>query len=896
MVTPILRIDISENSRDFQLVALEPGLPMLDRYNVNSSTLFKWLGPLVAEPEFDGDAVRFYARDVMGGRPEGVECHPATDKDLQGPLKKDFAALQEKIKKISPENSTEEAICRILRASVKVLASDSGEVDREIALFKYRIGNEPWRLVWCWGYQRRDHQPAPTMICNDPACRLLFLRRPGQKAVCPGCSESSTTLVSRRSRKVPALAALVLLLLIALGLLWWLNRPKLIVTPEMWAGRAGSSVEFQVQRKTLFGSDDVSGRVVAVSANPGVIEFDQHGTRALAKAKGEALVRFYLDGLSSEVAVTITPPENPRRIWIEPEGTIELGVDSTARPKVMGEWSDGATADLTDSIAWESRPDGVVRVYHGVVEGLAEGEETLTARYRASTDNDWVETTALVRVTPKKYDSLELTLDPAELVVGQMGRIELKATAGQGDPDRLTDSTKVTYSIQPEGAASVKDGYVTALKEGPATLLAVYDHPDGKLDTKLEFSIGTGALVQDLIVLPEKLELLVGEVGELSYKTPDGAAPEFATSDPAVVEIVTSEPSSQPGRQKVVARAAGSATITVKHGDRELSVPVAVSADDVLAQCKEVVLEPALIAVPVGQFEPFAAFGIKQDGSRVELSPKLVVVERKPSANYATVDEGLMTVTGVSPTGANDQQLSIRAGHFRTGAKVRVIGAGTGIASLLVDPWRQHGPVDLLVPEVVRIAGHDVRVRARPDGGVVIVEGLDDQLPLGFHVGDYIDRIGARRIRSIADLRDSLVTIDRGGVDAVTVLRGGDSLDLRVISGGNVFEQVGVTGPFKGSDPEHFTVKVDVVAARDKGQLQYRAYVDGSDPPEQWNDAVANGSGVLAAQFNSSDVKQRALGERYPLVIESRAGEGGEIQKHVYSFVMESQIRRDEPK
>ena len=54
MATQIYRVDLSENARDFQATATEPGLPMLDRQGSNFEILQQWFGTLIAEPDIDG--------------------------------------------------------------------------------------------------------------------------------------------------------------------------------------------------------------------------------------------------------------------------------------------------------------------------------------------------------------------------------------------------------------------------------------------------------------------------------------------------------------------------------------------------------------------------------------------------------------------------------------------------------------------------------------------------------------------------------------------------------------------------------------------------------------------------------------------------------------------------
>ena len=115
MAERFVRIDLSDSARDFRPIAVEPGVPLLDRSNANSKILFRWLGGLVAEPEWEGDSVNFFARDDHGGRLEEAVCTPASDEDLKGPLKEDIDALADRLEKAKPETSTERGVHKIIR-------------------------------------------------------------------------------------------------------------------------------------------------------------------------------------------------------------------------------------------------------------------------------------------------------------------------------------------------------------------------------------------------------------------------------------------------------------------------------------------------------------------------------------------------------------------------------------------------------------------------------------------------------------------------------------------------------------------------------------------------------------------------------------------------------------
>ena len=84
MATRFLKLDLSPGGRDFEQVALEPGLALLDRTGANYRTLHKWLGRLIAQPEWSETnhaELSFFVCNEQGGRPQDISGEPATAQD-----------------------------------------------------------------------------------------------------------------------------------------------------------------------------------------------------------------------------------------------------------------------------------------------------------------------------------------------------------------------------------------------------------------------------------------------------------------------------------------------------------------------------------------------------------------------------------------------------------------------------------------------------------------------------------------------------------------------------------------------------------------------------------------------------------------------------------------------
>jgi len=268
MARDIYRVDLAESACDFQPTATEPGLPMLDSIGANDAILYRWFGDLVAEPEWRADdRVAFYVRCSERSRLDDVECRPATKDDLAGPLKEPMEQLAASVRRARPESSNERLLHKIVQRTIDRLQSDPERADAGCFLMKYRVGKEPWRLLWCWGYQRIDARPATALICRNPDCKLLFVHRQGTRPLCPGCQ----SVVAKKGKRGIAAAwrsgalALCPLLLLAALLTYWLW-PRQTDTPADVAAADSSS------QTVVAGGDDGSGGPAAGDIFAGIAD------------------------------------------------------------------------------------------------------------------------------------------------------------------------------------------------------------------------------------------------------------------------------------------------------------------------------------------------------------------------------------------------------------------------------------------------------------------------------------------------------------------------------------------------------------------------------------------------------------------------------------------------
>jgi len=696
MAERFMRIDLSDEARDFRPIALEPGVPMLDRSAANAKILYRWLGGLVAEPVWEGDSVDFYVRDDHGGRLEEVTCQPATAEDLDGLLQEDLATLKDRIEKAKPETPTERMVKKMARRSFEELTEDPNRTDLDCYFFRYRDVQGRWRLVWCWGYQRVDQEPAPSVVCTDPECALLFVRRPGQSHKCPSCEASLALRPVKKKgrRKRKALLALLLLLLLAGLYYWWTHPDLLIATPDTHTGPVGSRVEFHVTRAGLFSKEDVTHQVIGAVFDPGVARFDNATCSATFLGPGKTRIRFHLgDGVDPvDVDLIGTMPTAPDAIAIEP-GEVELGIGTTAHLKLIGKYEDGTEIDLTDAARWQPLYDGPVYARDGFLEGLAKGTATVTASYQADAQSDPLSASAEVTVKEIDFASLAVTVDPSEVGLDRSSALRIDAVTEAGEKYSVLESSLLDTGVTPPYVASVEGRRLMGRQIGAGTLAVTFNE---NLTGEGEFRVVATPGIDKLTVYPRPLKMVVGQIADLNILTPSRAPVRVASGDTNVVEVTQDN--------RLIGRAVGETQVTVTQAGQETPDPITVIVAS--AEILSVAIDPPSIVVPVDDTVQARLMAmVRREGEetdrRIEIAPDGITTEQKPSPRYADYYPHTLELHGVTPTSPSSppQSLALRYQDHRASAPVGVIVAPFRLA--LTPP----GPVKLPHGQQTRLAG-----------------------------------------------------------------------------------------------------------------------------------------------------------------------------------------------
>jgi hypothetical protein len=520
MATRFVRVDLSEEARDYRPIAVEPGVPMLDRSGANARILFRWLGGMAAEPVWEEDLVGFYVRDDQGGRLEDVYCQPATNQDLQGGLRDDLSKLRQRLEQARGETSTERTLRKVLMKSFQDVVDKPGRNDQDSYFFKYKdvLGN--WRLVWCWGYERLDQEPAPAVICTDPDCNLLFVRRPGKSPRCPACSG---TIVPRKKKKSNrTYAALLLLLLLLLGLGWWLLSPTtLIATPATLTGTVGSKVDCHIVEKGWFRSKEVTHDALGFASDPQVAKFDSGGGAVRLTGEGKTFIEFRYNGRSTQVSVTSTAsPDAEKMVSLEltPAGPIDLPLGQMMRLQAFANYGDGRRVQVpSERLTWSCQEKSTpgLELYRdsevvGAVGATKAGAGPLNvyATYRGQESNH----VAFKSVDADPNVKLAIDVDRTLRIAGEGGRAVLIASAPRGDVELIPSLAKFESGNGKILKFAGKPGMFAAVSPGRTTVTG--SHIAAKEPAKLEFQVCDPAKAK-LVFDPPSVIVPVNEKADL---------------------------------------------------------------------------------------------------------------------------------------------------------------------------------------------------------------------------------------------------------------------------------------------------------------------------------------------------------------------------------------------
>ena len=281
-----------------------------------------------------------------------------------------------------------------------------------------------------------------------------------------------------------------------------------------------------------------------------------------------ALFSFMMISCKPEEADTPDTPVTPPPTTIAVTG---VSISKSTLPLTEGD-SETLTATVSPSNAtnkavnWSSSDAGVASVSDGKVTALKPGTTTITV----STADGGKTATCAVTVEAKKIPVTGVTLDKEETGLVEGEEVTLAATLA---PENATEKT-VEWSSSDEKVATVKDGKVTAVAPGTATITV--KTVDGSKTATCKVTVEKKGIPVNKVTLNKTTQTLeIGsEVTLVATVSPSNASNKKLTWSSSNSEVATVD---QNGKVKAVKAGTSSITVTTEDGGKKATCAVTVN-------------------------------------------------------------------------------------------------------------------------------------------------------------------------------------------------------------------------------------------------------------------------------------------------------------------------------
>ncbi|TQR38805.1 Ig-like domain-containing protein [Brevibacillus brevis] len=293
-----------------------------------------------------------------------------------------------------------------------------------------------------------------------------------------------------------------------------------------------------------------------------------------AVKSGEAVITAKYGNKSVQVRVDV---EVPRSLYINP-AFLTLKSGDKKDVIVNASFANGTSEDVTSKVEWSSDNADVVFANGKTVSAYKAGTANVTAKYGGKT--------ATLVVDVDVPQNLTADITTVAIPVGGAKQVTVKASyPGGGSAEDITQ--KVVWSSSAPNVASVRQGLITGVSTGSATVTATY----GTRTVNISVSVG---VMQTLTVDKKKIVLANGksETVKLTAAYADGTNKDvtdtatWSTASAAVAEVMNG---------KITATGSGKTTVTGTFDGKSVSIAVEVD------QATNLSVDPRMLILNVNE-------------------------------------------------------------------------------------------------------------------------------------------------------------------------------------------------------------------------------------------------------------------------------------------------------
>ncbi|NQF14731.1 hypothetical protein HPY31_12505 [Brevibacillus sp. HB1.3] len=293
-----------------------------------------------------------------------------------------------------------------------------------------------------------------------------------------------------------------------------------------------------------------------------------------AVKSGEAVITAKYGNKSVQVRVDV---EVPRSLYINP-AFLTMKSGDKKDVTVNASFANGTSEEVTSKVEWSSDNADVVFANGKTVSAYKAGTANVTAKYGGKT--------ATLVVDVDVPQNLTADITTVAIPVGGAKQVTVKAAyPGGGSAEDVTQ--KVVWSSSAPNVASVRQGLITGVSTGSATVTATY----GTRTVNISVSVG---VMQTLTVDKKKIVLANGksETVKLTAAYADGTNKDvtdtatWSTASAAVAEVMNG---------KITATGAGKTTVTGTFDGKSVSIAVEVD------QATNLSVDPRMLILNVNE-------------------------------------------------------------------------------------------------------------------------------------------------------------------------------------------------------------------------------------------------------------------------------------------------------
>lgn len=287
---------------------------------------------------------------------------------------------------------------------------------------------------------------------------------------------------------------------------------------------------------------------------------------ATTLSQGTTQVGAQLGAVNAPTTTLTVGAKALQSITIAPNPTLSIAKGRTQNFTATGNYTDGSTSDLTETVTWVSSDTDSAAISNaagsrGRLTALDEDTVDITATYNSITSD-----ATQVTITAAVLDSIQVTPDDASLAKGLQQ--QYTATGVYSDATTLDLTDQVTWSASNARAtvsnAGGSQGMVTAATTGSVSISATLGGVTGSTDLTV-----TAAVLVSIAVSPTEPSIYSGQtqnftaVGTYSDASTQSITTQVTWTSSATAVATVSNAGGTEGRATGVA--AGSTTITATH-------------------------------------------------------------------------------------------------------------------------------------------------------------------------------------------------------------------------------------------------------------------------------------------------------------------------------------------